>query len=120
MDRAAGLVPFPSLAHGAHVDAHYNRWKQGFFKSDQHLSQAVLGSLIHRVALDLEHDPSTKLEWLSHLLLQFRPRDPSIASHSQHILHHTTHHLNALLSNYPHHPLSTNIRLLLHMANSLV
>jgi len=93
---------------------------QGFFKSDQHLSQAVLGSLIHRVALDLEHDPSTKLEWLSHLLLQFRPRDPSIASHSQHILHHTTHHLNALLSNYPHHPLSTNIRLLLHMANSLV
>jgi hypothetical protein len=79
-----------------------------------------MASLIHRVALDLYHDTPLKLDWLSHLLLHFHPSHTSVASHSQHILHHTIHHLNALLAAHPHQPLAINIKLLLHTANSLL
>jgi enhancer of mRNA-decapping protein 4 len=107
---------------GAEAVRHLLQWiePQGFFESGHGLSQIVMASLIHRVALDLQHDTPIKLDWLSHLLLHFHPMDPSIAAHSQHILHHTIHHLNGLLAAQPHHPLAINAKLLLHTANSLL
>lgn len=107
---------------GAEAVRHLLQWiePQGFFESGHGLSQIVTASLIHRVALDLQHDTPLKLDWLSHLLLHFHPMDTTIAAHSQHILHHTIHHLNALLAAQPHHPLAINAKLLLHTANSLL